>query len=81
MITIFNRKELLTTMDMEEQEKIRTILSNAAIDYKITTRSLRTSAFPDPHARLITPGMKQGYEYTFYVKNDDYDQASYLINQ
>lgn len=81
MITIFNRKELLVTMDMDKQANVRSILSNAKIDYQLKTNSVRTSSFPSPNARVLPSGMKQNYEYTFYVKKQDFDQAFYLISQ
>ena len=37
MLTIFNRRELLNTFSMEEQNRVRDILSQHRIDYRIKT--------------------------------------------
>lgn len=40
MITIFNRKLLITTMDMKRQSDMRYKLKSADIDYIIKTKNL-----------------------------------------
>lgn len=65
MITIFNRKQLITTYDITVQSKIRDILSAERIDYVIN------SAMP-------FYGRSQP-EYKIYVKKKDYGYAVYLI--
>lgn len=56
MITIFNRKKLLVTMDMDKQAHVRSVLSNANIAYKSKVRNVRNTSFPDPHARVLHMG-------------------------
>lgn len=56
MITIFNRKKLLVTMDMDKQAHVRSVLSNANIAYKRKVRNVRNTSFPDPHARVLHMG-------------------------
>ena len=35
MLTIFNRRELMTTCSMQEQSRVRDILSQNHIDYRV----------------------------------------------
>ncbi len=84
MITIFNRCELCITTSMEEQNRIRTILSNNNIDYTVkTTNLLSPSPFARGHNTTGTFGinMNQVYEYKIYVHNKDFEEATYLINK
>ena len=43
MITVFNRKELIVTMSMDIQAKVRDILATNNIDYSIKTKNLQAS--------------------------------------
>lgn len=83
MITLFNRKELISTYDMGEQSEIRDILAQNKIDYDIKTlnRKSPSSLAAGSRARTGTFGEKLDleYEYTIYVKKDDYEEAAYLI--
>lgn len=78
MITIFNRKELLTTMSMDEQEKVRNVLAANHIDYSIRTKNLQASPwYSNSRSRTGTFGIRSdySYEYKIYVRKDDYDLA------
>ena len=44
MLTIFNRKELITTMDMQRQFNIRSVLSANGIAYTVRTENLQGSS-------------------------------------
>ena len=44
MLTIFNRKELITTMDMQRQSNIRSVLSANGIAYTVRTENLQGSS-------------------------------------
>ena len=44
MLTIFNRTELITTMDMQHQANIRSILSANGIAYTVRTENLQGSS-------------------------------------
>ena len=82
MITIFNRKELLITMDMSRQLKVREILSAHGIDYTIKVTNLQNaSIFENKRGRLGSFGINQNYsyEYKIYVHGKDYDYALKLI--
>lgn len=83
MITIFNRKELFLTFDMQEQVRIRNILADNNIDYIIKTVNRMS---PSPFAagsrsRVGTFGqdISAMYKYVFYVHKEDYEKAKYLI--
>ena len=83
MITIANRKELLVTYDMNEQARVRNILTETGIDYTIKTVNL-TSPTPLSGAsrgRTGGAGVKSEsmYEYHIYVKKTEYERASAAI--
>ncbi len=85
MITIFNRKELTITFSMKRQLDVREILTNNKIDYSIKTINRKS---PSPfssgtRARTGTFGenLETSYEYIFYVKKEDYEQARHILNE
>lgn len=84
MITVFNRKELLLTHDMQKQGDVRTILQNNQIPYrvKVTNRYSPSPFSSSPRARTGTLGTDPArlYEYKIYVKKTDYERAKYLLN-
>ncbi|MBQ1281664.1 MAG: hypothetical protein IIY16_05420 [Oscillospiraceae bacterium] len=78
MITIWNRRELLTTQSMEKQADVRRILSRHGIDYRIKTVSRgSTSVFSAPdRARSGSIGSEYACTYIFYVRKADYALAA-----
>jgi len=82
MLTIFNRKELIVTMDGNRQAEIRKILSQNGIDYIIKTTNLQNSGALDS-SRDYTGNMgidqSYSYEYKIYVHKTDYETALGLI--
>lgn len=85
MISIFNRVEILVTMDLQKQAEVRQVLSRNGIEYKLKVTDLRnTSSMPSgDRTRVGSYGeaAKYQYEYKIYVKKADKDQALYLINK
>lgn len=82
MLTIFNRKELLITMDMKRQADVRELLSKNGIHYSITTINLQSptaSAYGRGHTGSFGISPEHSYEYKIYVHKKDYDRAKYLI--
>lgn len=84
MITVFNRKELFLTYDMQRQSEIRTLLQGHNIEYRVKVKNLLS---PSPfsgssRARTGTFGvdLTKTYEYKIYVKKSDYERAKYLMN-
>ena len=70
MITVFNRKELITTYDMDELANAKDDLRNAGIDFKISRIG-----------RGMNIGIKYGgVEYTLYVREQDYKNAVFIIH-
>ena len=82
MITIFTRKELLVTTDMQRQGNVRDILSANGIDYtvKVTNRQ-NAAVIGSDRARVGSFGQDPhlSYEYKIYVHKKDYDHALRLI--
>lgn len=82
MITFFNRKELLITMDMNRQSEVRAILSGNRIDYTVKVTNLQSaSVVGSTRGRVGSFGVNQkcSYEYKIYVHKKDYDTALKLI--
>ena len=83
MLTIFNRKELITTMDMQRQANIRSILSANGIAYAVRTENLQgSSAFGGRNrGRSGSFGVdpNYSYEYHIYVHKNDNENALRLI--
>ena len=83
MITVFNRKELHLTYDMNERVRICDILRANNIAYY--TKTVNTTASSFGHSRRAdygTLGLNTDYmyEYHIYVHKKDYDTALYLIH-
>lgn len=82
MITVFTRKELLITMDMQRQANVRNILSANGVDYTVKVTNRQTSdIFGSNRTRFGSFGVNQNtaYEYKIYVHKKDYDNALRLI--
>lgn len=84
MLTIFNRRELLTTFSVEEQNRVRDILAQNGIDYRIKTinPSARAPvAGSSGRARTGSIGINMdcAYQYNIYVHKKDYALAQSLI--
>lgn len=82
MITIFNRRELLTTFSMAEQAAIRELLADNDIDYYIKTINRGSASFmSDTRSAVGAFGQKLdlSYEYIIYVRRADYEHARSLL--
>ena len=82
MITIFNRKELIITMEMKRQSEVRDILSQHGIDYTVKTTNLQAAAVVgSQRGRTGNFGINQdySYEYKIYVHKKDFERAVSLI--
>lgn len=66
MITIFNRKRLITTYDLTVQAKVRAALAVNNVDYYV-------------HPFMFSARPNTQPEFKVYVKKKDYDKAKYLI--
>lgn len=82
MITVFNRRELIVTMDMKRQSDIRNILCDNHIDYVVKTTNLqRASGVGSGRSLAGSFGINQDYscEYKIFVHKNDYGKAENLI--
>lgn len=83
MITVMNRKELITTYDMRVQSEVRDLLAHNHIDYhvKVVNRKSSPPIGPGMRAYTGTWGEKLDMEgeYIIYVKKDEYDAAWEVI--
>ncbi|HIY09991.1 MAG TPA: hypothetical protein H9840_01665 [Candidatus Anaerofilum excrementigallinarum] len=84
MITIFNRRELLTTYDMAQQAQARAVLDAAGIPYKVRVvdRKNGQAMLAGSRARTGSFGenMAMAYEYTIYVAKEDLERAQLALN-
>lgn len=83
MIHIFNRRELVLTLSMDQQAEIRAILSANGIDYQVKTTNLQNAPLAgSQRARRGSFGIQSehSYEYKIYVHKKDYEKAKYLMN-
>jgi hypothetical protein len=81
-VTIFNRKELLITMDMKHQANVRDILTANSIDYSVKVTNLQSrDVIGSSRAKIGSAGVDQkiSYEYKIFVHKNEYDNALRLI--
>ena len=83
MLNIFNRRELLTTFSIEEQDRVRDILARDHIDYQVkaVNPSARSTWASSGRARTGSFGMDMdcAYQYSIYVHKKDYARAQSLL--
>ena len=82
MITIFNRRELLITMNLARLSSIRDILDTNDIPYITKTTNLQSASFMgSSRSRNGLFGIDQrfSYEYKIFVNKDDYNKAIQLV--
>ena len=77
MITIFNRKELLVTTDMEQFSRARDILAQNGIQYDIKVNDSTDQNWG--HSSQLGINRNFASFYYVYVREKDYDEACYLI--
>ncbi len=83
MITLWNRRELMTTFSMERQAEVRRRLAARGIPYTVRTVSRGSaSLLGTSRARTGTMGqnMDMNWEYIIWVRKKDYDEAAAVIN-
>ncbi len=84
MVTIFNRRELLSTYDINRQADVRSMLAQNGIDYTVWTRTPHSASLGRAgrgHVGTLGMDMKYYYEYKIYVHKKDYDRAIRLIGR
>lgn len=85
MITVFNRKELISTYDKKKQAEVRDLLSQFKIPYSINVINRKS---PSPfgagsRARTGTFGenLQLEYQYIIFVRTVDYEKADAVISR
>lgn len=77
MITIFNRREVLITLDMKRQADVRNALASKGIDYIFKTTNLCASS--TGITGNVGINMDQSVEYKIYVHKKDFDRAKRVV--
>ena len=81
MLTLFNRRELITTFSMDAQTRVRDILSQNGIDYRVKTNSHPSGMYTRGRTGSYGQNPEFACQYTIYVHRNDYEKAQYLINK
>ena len=82
MLTIFNRRELYMTYDMNDRVRVCDILRANCIDYRLKTTNTTSSAMGGRRGgNTFGVNMDYAYEYKIYVHKNDYDRALHLIQR
>jgi nitrogen regulatory protein PII len=74
MITIFNRRELITLVSMQKMMHVREALSGAGIRSHTKTKGAGGFAGNRRHG-VPCVNYDAAYTYTVYVRREDYDRA------
>ena len=68
------------TYSMEVQGKVRGVLAQNGVEYETRTRGNGGGIFGDRHmAGSFGINQNYAYEYSIYVRREDFDKALYLI--
>ncbi len=83
MLTIFNRRELFFTYDMNERVRICDILRSNSIDYRLKTVNATNTLGGGSRHRTGSFGINTdyAYEYHIYVHKDKLELAKHLIGR
>ena len=80
MFTSFNSVELITVSSLEDQTKLRNLLTQGGVEHMVSVKDPhQTSGFfpvPDPETMMTQP-----MAYTFYVHKKQLQQAISLLEQ
>ncbi len=87
MVTIFNRKKLVTDSSSQEIARVRGVLEENGIDFYTETKRNANIVLEGNYARMAASrGMAYSsmrgpvdYTYTIWVKKKDYDRAEKLL--
>ena len=82
MITLFNRRELITVLSHEQLFRITTALTNAGIAYQ--AKPLNQGGFGHMRGRTATTIFLKPdylYQYKIYVHKEKYDHAYSAIQR
>ena len=82
MITIFNRKQVLSTMNFDQYANARDDLVKAGIDFRVATKG-RNGKHTMPRTYNVKGKsiINTGIVYDLYVHEKDYNKAVAVINR
>ena len=81
MITLFNRRELYMTYDMNDRVRVCDLLCANGIDYRLKTTNTTAPAMGRRRGgSTFGVNMDYAYEYKIYVHKKDYEKAFHLIS-
>ena len=88
MLTIFNRRELLSTFDMQRQAEVRSLLAQNKIAYSTKVTSMNGININGPSTlgssipRMENLGIKSKYQYEYkiFVHKSNFDIATAIMN-
>ncbi len=84
MITIFNRKELISTFDLKKQVEVRDLLDQFKIPYSINVINRKSPSIFDAGSRARTgtfgENLSLEYQYIIFVRKTDYEKAYAVLN-
>ena len=75
MLTIFNRKELITIVSMQKLFHVKEALSGAGITSVTKTKGMAGYALGNRRRGVPFINQDAAYTYTIYVHKDDYNRA------
>lgn len=78
MITIFNRKEVLSTYSMEAQSNARRLLQENGIRHIVNIHDIANGS-RSGHSGCVAQNTNFERQYQIYVKNADYEQAQAIL--
>lgn len=86
MIAVWNRREVLVTLDMKRFNQVRDLLEHQGIAYSYRTKSTGGSAGPwtgSIRARMGSMGERQAYsaEYHIFVHKKEYEKVMFLLRK
>lgn len=79
MLTIFNRRELFTTFNIEEYIRLRGILQQNRIEFSVKIKNHAGSS--RGHLGNMGINTDYAYQYVIYVKRNDFENAVYFLNK
>lgn len=83
MITLFNRRKLLSTFDMQQQGNVKMLLGQNNIDFFSKVINMKSPSPFSAGSRCRTGSFGENpamaYEYIIYVKKKDYAKALNIL--
>ena len=79
MITVFNRRELVSTYESAVQAALREKLAAAGIDYRL--KVVDRSGASGVRTRMGSFGQKNQLQYILYVRRQDWEAAKHVIGK